>query len=93
MVALAESCLGGNLGASITLKENSLLSLFGEGLGQILASVNPDQVENFEEIFSECSPIVLGQVSNDQQLKVSTAKEVLIEQSLNNLSKSFKSKF
>jgi phosphoribosylformylglycinamidine synthase subunit PurSL len=93
MVAIAESCLGGNLGADISLEENNLLTLFGEGAGQILASVNPLHVETFEKVLSECDPVILGQVSNSKRLQVIANKELIIDQSIESLSESFKNKF
>jgi phosphoribosylformylglycinamidine synthase subunit PurL len=52
VVALAESCLSGNLGAQIHLSSNSTLRLderlFGEATARILVSVSPTCVENWE---------------------------------------------
>ncbi len=51
-VALAESCLAGNLGAQVQLQQNSTLRLdemlFGEATGRILVSASPAHAEVWE---------------------------------------------
>ncbi|MCT7959077.1 phosphoribosylformylglycinamidine synthase subunit PurL [Laspinema sp. D1] len=59
MVALAESCIGGNLGAKITLNADAASVsrwdeiLFAEGGARIVVSVSPEQVENWESYLQE----------------------------------------
>ncbi|MCT7985883.1 phosphoribosylformylglycinamidine synthase subunit PurL [Laspinema sp. A4] len=59
MVALAESCIGGNLGAKITLNTDAAAVsrwdeiLFAEGGARIVVSVSPEQVENWESYLQE----------------------------------------
>lgn len=54
VVALAESCIGGNLGAKITLNADAASVsrwdeiLFAEGGARIVVSVSPEQMENWE---------------------------------------------
>ncbi len=59
MVALAESCIGGKLGAKITLNVDAASVsrwdeiLFAEGGARIVVSVSPEQVENWESYLQE----------------------------------------
>ena len=57
-VALAESCIGNNLGATVNLvvSESQRLDeiLFGEATGQIIVSVSPDVVEQWEAYLNDC---------------------------------------
>lgn len=57
-IALAESCIAGNLGAEIHLEMTNQLQrldevLFGEGGARILVSVTPAQQENWESYLQE----------------------------------------
>ncbi len=59
MVALAESCIGGNLGAKITLNADAASVsrwdeiLFAEGGARIVVSVSLEQVENWESYLQQ----------------------------------------
>lgn len=59
MVALAESCIGGNLGAKITLNVDAASVsrwdeiLFAEGGARIVVSVSPEQMENWESYLQQ----------------------------------------
>jgi phosphoribosylformylglycinamidine synthase len=75
MVALAESCIGGNLGAKITLNADAATVsrwdeiLFAEGGARIVVSVSPEQVENWESYLQqhlEGSWQKIGEVSEIQ---------------------------
>ena len=75
MVALAESCIGGNLGAKITLNADAASVsrwdeiLFAEGGARIVVSVSPEQVENWESYLQqdlEGSWQKIGEVSEIQ---------------------------
>ena len=76
-VALAECCLGGNLGAKVTLslEENQRWDqcLFGEGASRILVSVSPEKQEQWEGFLRE----YLGE--NWQLLGVVTGSELNID--------------
>ncbi|MBD2210826.1 phosphoribosylformylglycinamidine synthase subunit PurL [Nostoc linckia FACHB-104] len=96
VVALAESCIAGNLGAQITLElpaNNSTrldTLLFGEGGGQILVSVGSEQQEIWESYLQEH----LGQqwqklgtvVNSEMGLGVLTSdNQTLIKGSINDM--------
>jgi phosphoribosylformylglycinamidine synthase subunit PurSL len=93
IVALAESCLGGNLGSEILLEKGSLLQLFGEGAGQLIASVNPNDVNEFESIFGNCTILNLGTVTTKKELKVFANNKLVINQTIDTLRNSFNEKF
>ncbi|UCC67641.1 MAG: phosphoribosylformylglycinamidine synthase subunit PurL, partial [Armatimonadota bacterium] len=71
-VALAESCIGGQVGAKIALPKNGGVrldaQLFGESASRIVISAAPDDVEHIREIAaSEGAPVqVLGEVGGDE---------------------------
>ena len=75
-VALAESCLGNNLGAEVFLAENTSIRLdeilFGEAPSRILVSVHPDSTTTWENYLEE-------NLSNNWQKigKVTTLKSSL----------------
>ncbi|MFP3422985.1 AIR synthase-related protein, partial [Bacillus sp. SIMBA_161] len=56
-VALAESCLSGSLGVSVTLSPNENQRwdecLFGEGASRIIVSVSPDNQEAWEAFLQQ----------------------------------------
>ncbi|MDJ0634457.1 MAG: phosphoribosylformylglycinamidine synthase subunit PurL [Xenococcaceae cyanobacterium MO_188.B29] len=75
-VALAESCLGNNLGAEVFLEENTSIRLdeilFGEAPSRIIVSVNPDITATWENYLEENLP------NNWQKIgKVTTLKSSL----------------
>ena len=75
-VALAECCLGGNLGVEVTLSlgDNQRWDqcLFGEGASRIVVSVSPEKQEQWEGFLKE----YLGE--NWQQLGVVTGSDLKI---------------
>ncbi|PNW48615.1 UNVERIFIED_CONTAM: phosphoribosylformylglycinamidine synthase II [Euhalothece sp. KZN 001] len=75
-VALAECCLGGNLGVEVTLSpgDNQRWDqcLFGEGASRIVVSVSPEKQEQWEGFLNE----YLGE--NWQQLGVVTGSDLKI---------------
>lgn len=94
-VALAESCLGGELGADINLesssdigKDGQALALFGEGPANIVVSVAAKDKAKFEEVLKDCAVKYLGTVGGDK-LKISAADKVLIEMPLEAIDNAF----
>lgn len=86
-VALAESCLSGQLGAEIELElENQRLDevLFGEAASRIIVSVKPEFVANWEayleEILTDCWQKIGSVSDRHSNLKIITNnQEVLID--------------
>jgi len=85
-IALAESCIGGNLGANITLIPDTDLRwdeiLFGEGGARILVSVSPEQQTQWESYLQQHSAAhwqKIGLVESDTFLRISTSDQLLIE--------------
>jgi phosphoribosylformylglycinamidine synthase subunit PurSL len=93
MVSVAESCLGGNLGADLSLTDDKLLNYFGEGVGQLLASVAPDRVQAFEESFKGKNILKLGTVTTHKELKVQANSKLVIKENLEILAQAFTTKF
>lgn len=90
-VALAESCLGGQLGADIELGKDALtLALFGEGPANILVSVAAKDKAKFGEVVNGCASKYLGTVGGDK-LKISATDKVLIDMPLEAIDKAFHS--
>ncbi|MDZ8053039.1 MAG: phosphoribosylformylglycinamidine synthase subunit PurL [Aulosira sp. ZfuVER01] len=88
-IAVAESCIAGNLGAQITLEKPATrldTVLFGEGGGQILVSVRSDKQEIWESYLQEHlsqkwqklgivanSEIGLGVLTSDNQILINAS--------------------
>jgi phosphoribosylformylglycinamidine synthase len=73
LVALAESMIGGGKGATVELMSAELpLSdlLFGEAAGRFLVSVAPAHRAVFDDHFQGHNPLLLGQVTDDQELSM-----------------------
>ncbi len=97
-VTLAESCLSGNLGATITLPPISPQQrwdeyLFGEAASRIIVSVKPEFQSVWESYLEEnLAPnwCLLGKVSPTENLTISTYdSKTLIKVSISNMSQSW----
>jgi len=76
LVALAESMIGGGLGAEITLPETGipvLDFLFGEAAGRFVVSVPPQHRAVFEDHFQGLTPLLLGRVTKEKTLRLTAA--------------------
>lgn len=71
LVALAESCFGGRLGANITLpgELSPIRELFSESAGRILLSVSQSNLAPLKVSLAGESLSVLGEVSSDYEIK------------------------
>ena len=84
-IALAESCLGGRLGAEVQLdvSEDSMARLdevlFGEGHSWIIVSVSPEEQKVWEEFLVDAlgdAWLLLGSVSDNEALNIATVGEL-----------------
>jgi phosphoribosylformylglycinamidine synthase len=77
-VTLAESTIGSNLGANITIEpllkhmqsESDMTALFGEGPGHIVVTVSKQHQENFLNCLRGCDVLHIGEVSSESQLNL-----------------------
>ena len=81
-VALAESCLGSGLGATVSTASETL---FGEGPSRLLVSVSPENESDFESCLQGFPMRRLGMVSSQPSLKI----EGLINLSVSQLRDAF----
>ncbi|MEI8094779.1 MAG: AIR synthase-related protein [Spirochaetales bacterium] len=84
-VALAESSLGGRLGAHVTLDElpglrsaPPAVGLFSESPGRFLASVNPTQLADFRKAFRGLPAAEIGVVTADASLVVDREGQTVV---------------
>lgn len=91
-VALAESCLGGELGAVIELEADfsKATALFGEGPAHILVSVAGKNKADFEKVMKDSTIKEIGTVGGDS-LKISIGGEAAINLPLTSIDKAFHS--
>lgn len=68
LVSVAESMIGGGLGATINLQETA--ALFNEASGRFIVSVSRDQQSTFENLFSNMPHQLLGHVAADDTLSL-----------------------
>ena len=70
-VSIAEMCIGGRLGAEITMlpTPDSVIGWFSESMGRIVAEVDPADLKELEDIMSE-SVLVIGTVTSEPTLKL-----------------------
>ncbi|MEL6603554.1 MAG: phosphoribosylformylglycinamidine synthase subunit PurL [Cyanobacteria bacterium J06614_10] len=98
-IALAESCISGKKGATITLSASDLrldTLLFGEGGARIFVSVSPDCQRDWEEYcrdrLPECSLVgKVGSVQSDLVIKDAEGESPLISMSVAALEKPWSS--
>jgi phosphoribosylformylglycinamidine synthase II len=70
-IALAKSCIAGQIGASV-MRPLSTTDLFAESKSCFLVSIAPDKVQAFEKMFSQATQI--GVVSDSGELSVNNEK-------------------
>jgi phosphoribosylformylglycinamidine synthase subunit PurL len=92
-VALAESCMGGGIGAQIKVSSElrADLFLFSESQSRILLSVPPEHIEQLKEIAQDKGIILteLGSVQGDE-LSIRVNGEIIIRQPVSGLEKVWK---
>ena len=94
-VTLAESSMGGRLGADIDFNEanDNVDFLFSEGPGRFVVSVDPLKKDSFEKHFKNCPFLFLGKVNGEKILKVKSKGKLLFEHTLEELLKHWKKEF
>jgi phosphoribosylformylglycinamidine synthase len=70
-VSIAEMCIGGRLGADITMlpTPDSVIGWFSESTGRIVVEVEPKDLREFQDTMGE-SVLVIGTVISDPTLKL-----------------------
>ena len=105
-VALAESCLGGGLGASVRLdamqrraKASSVSSLvypdpavllFAEDTGRFLVSIRSEDRERFERSMAGLPCALLGEATTERRIRASLGGKPLLDASLDELKRAYK---
>lgn len=77
-VALAEMCIAGNLGANITLPDET--ALFSESLTRFVVEVRPEDAEAFRSIMGDVPVLELGHVSADSRFTIGGWIDLSLEQ-------------
>lgn len=96
-VALAEMCIGGNMGAEISLSSalsasrlSTLVTLFSESLGRFLIEVAPVHTAGFEAIMVDQPLARIGIVTADKNVRVTASSGlVCINAPVSNLTAAF----
>ncbi|MCB1149623.1 MAG: phosphoribosylformylglycinamidine synthase, partial [Chlamydiia bacterium] len=83
-VALAESAFGGGLGAQVDLSDGlpPLVALYAESLSRLLVTVSRQNQKAFEEL---CAGTLLGSVTAEPHLVVSSGGKVVLREHLETL--------
>ncbi|BAW96681.1 phosphoribosylformylglycinamidine synthase II [[Synechococcus] sp. NIES-970] len=89
-VAIAECCIGGNLGATVEIAGTDRLDtiLFGETCGKIIVSVAPDKQAQFEAHLNQSLADnwqVIGSVSDTNQLQITVNNQAVIAVSVEDM--------
>jgi phosphoribosylformylglycinamidine synthase len=92
-VALAEMCLAGRLGASISLPPSALSTfelLFSESNGRLLLEVSPENGASVEALFAGVPLARIGTVSGDGRLDVRGEEGNVISLPLSDIERAWK---
>lgn len=97
-VAVAESCFGIDTGAKIDLTtlqgfDNELDlwgAFFGESLGRIVVSIDPKNIEEFENLMQNISYSHIGSVEESGELIFTNGDQLILTSSINKLRKAWK---
>jgi phosphoribosylformylglycinamidine (FGAM) synthase-like enzyme len=85
-VTVAEMCIGGRLGMSLTLKtDDPITALFGEGNGRLVAEVRSGDSRAFEAHFDPAVINRIGMVTAGSRLNISSRTQALISLPVNDL--------
>ncbi len=82
-VAAAEMCIGGRIGLNLDLPEqNQALILFGETSGCLLVEVRAEFADDFEKLFTNFSAWRIGQVTDNDYLRISELESAILTVSI-----------
>jgi phosphoribosylformylglycinamidine synthase len=80
-VAAAEMCIGGRMGAALTLADgDAVTALFSESNGRLLAEVPPEHAAAFEARFEGLPLTRLGVVSDDARLAIGDSISLAVDE-------------
>jgi phosphoribosylformylglycinamidine synthase len=78
-VAVAEMCIGGRMGMSLTIAANDPVdALFGEGNGRLVVEVKPEDCRVFEAQFDPAVVKRIGVVTGGARLNISSRTQQLV---------------
>ncbi|HTX71854.1 MAG TPA: AIR synthase-related protein, partial [Rectinemataceae bacterium] len=99
-VAIAESCLGGKLGAALNLdavagaqgshRADAGALLFAEDTGRFLVTIRAEDRERFEASMRDRSTVLIGRVTAEPRLRISLHSAVLVDVELAHIEQAFK---
>jgi len=97
-VAITESCFGIDAGAEIDISLlrkhdknlNSWGALFGESLGRIVVSINPENLELFEDIMKNIAHTRIGVVGDNDILSIRDEGTLILSGSIDELRNAWK---
>jgi phosphoribosylformylglycinamidine synthase len=89
-VCLAESCLGGRLGARVSLEGEAARELFGEAPSRLVAGVRPEDAAGFEKEFAGLPCRRIGEVRAEAALQI-TSGGLTLEAGLDEIESAWKS--
>jgi phosphoribosylformylglycinamidine synthase len=89
-VSLAESCLGGRLGARVCLEGEAERELFSEAPSRLVAGVRPEAAAGFEKEFAGLPCRRIGEVRAEAALEI-TAGGLRLEAGLDEIESAWKS--
>jgi phosphoribosylformylglycinamidine synthase len=89
-VAVAEMCIGGRMGMSLTIAANDPVdALFGEGNGRLVVEVKPEDCRDFEAHFDLTAVKRLGMVTGGTRLNISLRTQAMISLPVDDLVKAW----
>ena len=92
-VAIAKSVIAGQIGAGIEIKHEGRLDfyLFSESQSRFIVSINPENKEVFEKLFSDST--LIGSVTEDDKLSIKANNEQVISSTIKDITDSYKVTF
>ncbi len=100
-IALAKTCIAGNLGAKIDLGnlnksddiERDDFALFSESQSRIVVTIAPENQNKFEEIFKNISFAKIGQISEGDFSVIGLKGNEIIKTNISDLTEKYKQRF
>ncbi|MCL2294074.1 MAG: AIR synthase-related protein [Spirochaetes bacterium] len=97
-IALAESCLGGDLGADISIdmlpgtdkNTETARILFCETPSRFIATIKPDNIKEFEDIMHGYSVCKIGSTTKDPVLKITRDRNYVVDMPVSKIAEAWK---